>query len=81
MRYADHFRPEEIFPSNQHFYRYKLPCFTCGSKHTIDIPGPALFAYRQGKHIQNAMPMLSDDEREILLSGICAKCFGEEPEE
>ena len=27
--------------------------------------------------IQDAMPYLSDDERELLISGICRKCFSE----
>jgi hypothetical protein len=36
----------------------------------VKIPAPALFAYRQGAYIQDAMPMLSAQEREFLLSGI-----------
>jgi len=31
--------------------------------------------WREGKYIQNAMPYLSADEREILVSGICGDCF------
>lgn len=30
-----------------------------------------------GEHIQNVMPYLSVDERELLISGICGKCFDE----
>ena len=32
---------------------------------------------RRGELIQNAMPYLSPDEREILISGICGRCFDE----
>ena len=27
------------------------------------------------RHIQNAMPELSADERELLISGTCSKCW------
>jgi hypothetical protein len=26
-------------------------------------------------HIQNALPNISDNDRELLLSGICGECF------
>ena len=31
--------------------------------------------WHKGKYIQEAMPYLSADEREILISGICGDCF------
>ena len=36
----------------------------------VRIPAPALFAYRQGAMIQDAMPMLSAEDREFLISGM-----------
>lgn len=48
-----------------------------GRQVQVRIPAPALFAYRQGAFIQDAMPMLSAEEREFLLSGV----YDELPEE
>ena len=40
-------------------------------------------AWENGKLIQDAMPYLSADEREVLISGTCGPCFdkmfGEDP--
>tara|TARA_Y100000296_G_scaffold73682_1_gene91423 strand:- start:308 stop:457 length:150 start_codon:yes stop_codon:yes gene_type:complete len=32
-------------------------------------------AWENGELIQNAMPYLSADEREVLISGMCGPCF------
>ena len=32
-------------------------------------------AWENGKLIQDVMPYLSADEREVLISGICGPCF------
>ena len=45
----------------------------------VRIPASALFAYRQGALIQEAMPMLSVSEREFLISGMYDEVdFGDE---
>jgi hypothetical protein len=36
----------------------------------VRVPASALYAYRQGEMIQNAMPMLSPNERDFLLNGM-----------
>ena len=41
----------------------------------IDIPEEAYKKWQNGTRIQMAMPMLSPDDREILISGICGPCF------
>ena len=33
-------------------------------------------SWENGELIQNAMPYLTADEREVLISGICGPCFG-----
>ncbi len=42
------------------------------------------FKWQEGELAQNAFPYLSADEREMLISGVCPKCwaktFGEEYE-
>tara|TARA_Y100000310_G_C20387451_1_gene671140 strand:+ start:362 stop:508 length:147 start_codon:yes stop_codon:yes gene_type:complete len=32
-------------------------------------------SWNNGSYIQNAMPYLSADERELLISGTCGPCF------
>lgn len=51
-------------------------CRMCGKKHVIIMPaaGYLLWAQRRAK-IQDALPNLTADERELLVSGICGKCF------
>ena len=62
-----------------------LTCRSCGEEHIVAVPMEAYRSWRQGHMmIQDALPMLSLDERELLMSGICGKCFdkmfGEENE-
>ena len=54
----------------------EVSCVVCGDKHTILVPtaGYKMWASGQAK-IQDALPGLSADEREMLMSGICPKCF------
>ena len=61
-----------------------------GQSNTLDIPCTTeqLIAWEQGALIQNAMPHLTPDEREFLMTGITAeswkKAFGknsDDPEE
>ena len=70
MRYADsHCTYTEAFEKGQHVYIYTGPCIVTKKPVTVKVPAPALFAYRQGAHIQDAFPMLSTDDREFLVSG------------
>ena len=32
-------------------------------------------AWKNGELIQRAMPYLTADQRELLISGVCGKCF------
>lgn len=54
----------------------EVTCVNCGTKHTILVPtnGYKLWTSGQAK-IQDALPMLSADERELLMSHICPRCF------
>lgn len=55
-----------------------------GITHTRDIPCTAeqLQAWQNGQYIQNAMPNVSDSDREFLISGVTPEewdeAFGEE---
>ena len=59
-----------------------VECPFCGCVNFINVPFEGYNAWKNGELIQNAMPELSADEREMLISGICPDCwdnmFGEE---
>lgn len=85
MRYADSLCTyTETFDNNEHCYVFTGKCVVTGKETSVKVPSSALFAYRQGKHIQDAMPMVSKDDREFLMSGISAEgwkqMFGGEEE-
>ena len=50
-------------------------CIKCAEAQHITVGHADLDAWQGGKSIQNAMPYLSADDREILISGICGECF------
>lgn len=50
-------------------------CIDCKDLIRIEVPEEAYKKWQNGIRIQSAMPMLSSDEREILISGICGPCF------
>tara|TARA_R100000008_G_scaffold85411_1_gene75260 strand:- start:3302 stop:3499 length:198 start_codon:yes stop_codon:yes gene_type:complete len=62
--------------------RYDLECVKCGGEQAIEAKVEDVNSWRDGVLIQNAMPYLSADEREMFISGICPICwekiFGEE---
>jgi len=54
----------------------EMYCRICGTKHVIIVPAAGYFKWARGHaKIQEALPMLSEDERELLVSGICGRCF------
>lgn len=54
----------------------EVKCVSCKKPHTILVPtaGYKLWASGQAK-IQDALPGLSEDERELLMSNICPVCW------
>lgn len=50
-------------------------CCECGKEYNFEVPREAVLAWRDGARIQDAIPMLNQDERELLISGICGACF------
>ena len=53
------------------------PCMFCGKKHHLTVNESALRAWQGGVKIQHAFPELNADERELLISGTCPKCWDE----
>lgn len=50
-------------------------CPMCGKVHTVTVNNTDFEKWQSGACIQNAFPYLSAEEREILISGICPKCW------
>lgn len=50
-------------------------CALCGRIHHTDVDAAALVRWRGGDFIQDAFPHLSEDAREILLTGTCGPCW------
>lgn len=57
----------------------KSQCPICDEVQTVDIPlehVEAFKKYQAGEgDIQNLLPFLDASEREILISGVCPKCW------
>lgn len=51
-------------------------CMVCGQGYFISVSPNSILEWRMsGKNVQDFFPDLSDDDRELLLSGICGTCF------
>lgn len=50
-------------------------CMICRKNFMVEIEPEAYRRWMQGEHIQDVAPELTIDERELLISGICGKCF------
>jgi hypothetical protein len=50
-------------------------CIVCKVTHTLYVPETGFNKWLEGESIQRALPELSDDDKEILLSSICGNCF------
>ncbi len=60
---------EEVYEP-EHVYVFGGNCRITGIHYKVRVPAAALFEYRQGARIQDAMPMVSSEDREFLLSGV-----------
>ena len=58
-------------------------CNKCKNQVEMAVNVDDYTSWENGELIQNAMPYLTADEREVLISGVCGTCFdkmfGEDP--
>lgn len=59
----------------QHLIAKKLICFKCRQQFQIEVWPADYQRWKSGDYIQNAMPYLDNNERELLISGFCGSCF------
>lgn len=78
MRYANARCTYEEVYQPRHGYVFTGPCFgEPNQTHSVFVPAEELFAYNQGELIQDAMPSVSAEDREFLISGISPKKWNE----
>ena len=54
-----------------------VTCRHCQKSHNLLVTFADLAAWKRGMYIQDAMPYLSADERELLISQTCGACWDE----
>ena len=52
-------------------------CNVCNESHIVRVKSKDYDRFSIGELIQNASPYLTPNERELLISGTCGKCFDE----
>lgn len=50
-------------------------CRMCNNSKRFRLSTAAFDAWNKGELIQRAFPTLSEDDRELLISGACGPCF------
>lgn len=50
-------------------------CRMCGKHRTMEVSEKGYYLWYHGALIQDALPELSLDDRELLISGICSECY------
>ena len=54
----------------------EMTCKRCKRRRVMKVPLEGYLAWKSGlKLLQDAMPYVSDGDREMLRSGICETCF------
>lgn len=52
-------------------------CPGCGSVEVVEVDAQGHAEWRRGERIQRALPLLSDSQRERLMTGLCGPCWEE----
>lgn len=54
---------------------FAVTCRMCQSQNFVNVVGDDYHAWRNGELIQNALPYLDVNQRELLQTQICGTCF------
>lgn len=65
----------KLTASNSTFTEFVVTCFKCNTSFNFKLNSDKLKKWQQGSYIQTQFPELTEDERELLISGMCGKCF------
>lgn len=61
--------------NTQEMYVFRVTDPNCGKVFLIPVPVSERDAWKEGMLIQDAMPSLTQDDRELLISGTCPECW------
>jgi len=61
--------------SNAEVVHLSVACGVCGDMDCFYVERDDLHAWRNGTLIQDAMPYLNAEQRELLISKTCDKCW------
>jgi len=53
----------------------EIYCGDCGKRFTFTVGDADFKAWREGKHMRDAMPYLNRVQRELLISQTCNDCW------
>ena len=67
--------PLRLFLESFGFMNIDVTCWKCNTEHLISVEREAYESWQNGELIQDALFMLSADQREMLLSGTCGECW------
>jgi hypothetical protein len=59
------------------FTDVEVKCIECGRSIILRVPTKGFLQWRQGKKIQDALPMIEEGKHELLMSRICEDCWDE----
>lgn len=52
-----------------------VECFMCKQDNIVEVKTEDFQKWKDGWHVQDAFPYLSADQRELLISRTCPKCW------
>lgn len=55
----------------------RCTCIECGTEYQVPLTVEQEQRSAAGELIQNVAPELEEDQRELLISGMCTDCFDE----
>ena len=71
------YQQKEIKMATKEMVEFGVGCLCCGETFPITAAPEDVINWQSGQLIQEAMPYLNPDERELLISKTCGSCFGE----
>lgn len=51
------------------------PCPGCKIRHRVAVEEDDFYEWKGGKLIQDAFPYLTPEQREMMITGYCKKCW------
>lgn len=65
----------QINVSDEKFTDFEVECRICYNKTLFTLESEGLLRWKNGEKIQNIFPMISPNNRELLISQTCGECF------